>query len=526
MACRLFGRCSWVLAALPAFSLATLSTAQSIQLYGSLGQPLRGDVTSFLVTPDGARVVYRADQDFDDVFELFSVPADRSSAPVRLNDPLGARADVNDFAISSGGRVVFRSTAGFAELFSVPADGSASPVHLDDGVSVEQFWLGADGTFVVYRVDQELFRVPIDGSGAPESVAPGHDLGAALLSPDREWAVFEVDSNEGGLPHELLHSVPTDGSTAPILIASSGDWAVFVDESSIEDLKFSPDSQHVLFQDAVRFDGCPGTALTSVRLDGTAGERLQTDHTGFASFDTGISPQGRVVYSVDEELFSVELDGSQPAQLDPPGWFLQEAINPIFADKFRISGDGASVVFQAHDAPFSGGNRALFGVSIDGGPAVELASPGEPVPTSGDFQVHSSVVVYIAAPPQAGLYAVPLAGGAPPEQLAPRPRDFVFHPDGEQVVFRAASFLGDVIELFVVPVDASSPPEQLSGAMIAPGDVTTFLITPDGTRAVYQADQEHDEVFELYGALVDGGGPNVKYNDPLSPVPPLGDLLR
>lgn len=34
-----------------------------------------GDVTSALFTPNGSRVVYRADQDSDEVFELYSVPS-------------------------------------------------------------------------------------------------------------------------------------------------------------------------------------------------------------------------------------------------------------------------------------------------------------------------------------------------------------------------------------------------------------------------------------------------------------------
>src|SRR6185436_7437864 len=44
-----------------------------------------GGVFGFAVTPDSARVLYRANQDASGVIELFSVPVDGSAAPVKLS---------------------------------------------------------------------------------------------------------------------------------------------------------------------------------------------------------------------------------------------------------------------------------------------------------------------------------------------------------------------------------------------------------------------------------------------------------
>jgi len=57
-----------------------------------------GDVLGFfIVSPDGGRVVYRADQDTDEVFELYASKLD-GTGNVRLNVPLPAGLDVeNDF---------------------------------------------------------------------------------------------------------------------------------------------------------------------------------------------------------------------------------------------------------------------------------------------------------------------------------------------------------------------------------------------------------------------------------------------
>ena len=45
---------------------------------------LVGDAYDFQVSPDGSTVVYRADQDTDDVFELYSVPIG-GGASTKLN---------------------------------------------------------------------------------------------------------------------------------------------------------------------------------------------------------------------------------------------------------------------------------------------------------------------------------------------------------------------------------------------------------------------------------------------------------
>ena len=43
------------------FALASSSAAQTVRLNGPLAQPRVGDVQGFAISPDGARVVFRAD---------------------------------------------------------------------------------------------------------------------------------------------------------------------------------------------------------------------------------------------------------------------------------------------------------------------------------------------------------------------------------------------------------------------------------------------------------------------------------
>ena len=53
-----------------------------------------GDVLGFEISPDGSRVVYYADQDTDNVLEVYSVPSDGSAVPVKLNAPYVANGNL------------------------------------------------------------------------------------------------------------------------------------------------------------------------------------------------------------------------------------------------------------------------------------------------------------------------------------------------------------------------------------------------------------------------------------------------
>jgi hypothetical protein len=82
-----------------------------------------GDVTTFLISPDSRRVVYRANQQAINVFELYSTPTEGPvSAGIKLNGPLTANGSVKDFfGISpDSGRVLYiadQDTDEMSELY-------------------------------------------------------------------------------------------------------------------------------------------------------------------------------------------------------------------------------------------------------------------------------------------------------------------------------------------------------------------------------------------------------------------------
>ena len=73
-------------------------------------------------------VLYKADREVNDVFELFSVPVDGSAPAHKVNGPLVGNQIGSTFRASNG-RVVFNAPVGSlaTKLFVAPLDGSSSP---------------------------------------------------------------------------------------------------------------------------------------------------------------------------------------------------------------------------------------------------------------------------------------------------------------------------------------------------------------------------------------------------------------
>lgn len=180
-------------------------------------------VQQFEISPDGRRLVYRMRT--DGVHDrLFSVPVDGSAAPRELNAPLvagGGLASPFLFAPDSA-RVLYRADQDVDQrfdLYSVPVDGSASPLMLDTpraNADVEAgFQLLPDGAEVAYRADSdvdgvvELYRAPIDGTG------PTLKLNAPLSFP---WQSLQSDVHAAG--DHLIHRVDRDTSGVTELYVS------------------------------------------------------------------------------------------------------------------------------------------------------------------------------------------------------------------------------------------------------------------------------------------------------------------
>ena len=499
--------------------VCTLTPAQSVELSGSM--PLTGDVQQFFqLSPDGAWAVYLADQVSDEVFELFSVPTVGGAKPVKLNGPLVAGGDVlhfNSIRISSDSQwVVFiadQQTNDVFELFSAPIDGSSAAVKLNAPLppggnllfsAQTEFEISPDGTRVVYRADQdadevfELYSVLIDASAAPVKLNGPMVAGGGIrtiqdcfrISSDGTRVVYVADEDTNEVVE--LFSVPIDGSAAPVKLHDP-----FPFLSDVSSFQIAPDGARVVYVADQESDGL--FELFSVPIDAS----LAPVPLDVRSGDFQFSPDSVYVVlraALDEpgvfEVYAVPADGDGTAfQLNGPLVPGGDVIS------FRISPDATRVVYRADQDADS--NFGLYSVPIDGtDSAIRIDSIG-----MGQYQLTSDSSRAVFQSDQ--VFSVPLDGSGPAVAIsAPLVPggdlgSFQLSPDGQWVVYQAEQDTEDVFELYSVAIDGTPGPFKVSGPMIPLGDAIGFdlQVTAAG-RIVYRADQEIDEVVELYGTTL------------------------
>jgi WD40 repeat protein len=536
------------------------------------------DTFAFRASSDGAWVVYLADDEVDDLFELYGVPSDGSAPARKLNGPLVAGGQIVEvqgfppfvtygvpYLRTSATRVVYRAdqeTDGRQELFSAPLDGSTPAVRISGplasgGYVDEGFVLAQDGASVVFRARlsaddrYELFSVPADGSALPLRLSAPLGLWGEvysdppLVTPDGETVVYSAVVPPSQTTR--LYAVPVDGSQPPLRL--SGPRAV--------SMALVPDGSGVVYRawDSV---SALWLDLWYVPLDASAApRRLDARVSSGSVVAFAISSDAtRVVYQADHsiygtfELWSAPLDGSAaPVRLNAPLGSEQSVLT------FAFSPDGARVAYVAdQDAP---GTLELYSVPADGSASPVKLSP-TPVPGGGIggggqdhyLEVGAERVVWVADAASDDvfeLYSAPLDGGAPALRLnAPLPagadvgggidaRAFRLSPDGRDVVFWADAFALDQKELLLVPADGSAPAVRLNPPPVYLGGVAPesvwgieegFAFTPDGARVLYRADQEIDERFDLWSARLDRPGRARRLDPPLDPGYLAGAVRR
>ena len=554
----------WPLLLLTLLSTALITESANagvIKLNGEL--PSGGNVDSYGLqfSPDGSRVLYRADQDTDQVFELYSVPA-TGGTPVKLNGELtsGGNVDYKGLQFSpDGSRVLYNAdqdTDGVFELYSVPATGG-TPVKLNAGLpsggNVDSYGLqfSPDGSRVLYRADQdtngvtELYSVPATG-GAPvklnaELPSNGDVRYYGLqFSPDGSRVLYRANQDTDSIFE--IYSVPVMGGTPVKLNAE----LILGGEVSSSGLQFSPDGSRVLYladqetDDVWELYSVPATGGTPVKLNSALPSDGDVHYYGLQ-----FSPDGsRVLYLADRdkdevlELYSVPAAGGEPVKLNTdltPGG----SVNPFGV---QFSPDGSRVLYTADDGTIDGRLSEVFelySVSAAGGEPVKL---NKGLPSGGNvsweglqFSPDGSRVLYLADQVTNGvteLYSVPATGGEPIKLNAKLPvdgdgdvswRGLQFSPDGSRVLYTADQETDEIFEIYSVPATGGTP-VKLNAELTSGGYVTPFgvRLSPDGSRVLYNAAQDTDEVFEIYSVPAAGDTP-VKLN---SALPSGGNLDR
>ena len=177
--------------------------------------PFISGIADYILSPDGASVVYRADQDVVGRFELYQVALATPGVSTKLNPALAAGQNVrDDFVFSSDGTQVFygadQDITGVFEIYqvAVATPGVSTKINpaLGAGMNTGQtFSVSDDGTNVVYRADQdvlgrfELYQVMTATPGVSTKLNPalgaGMNVAESLISNDGSFVVYRADQD-------------------------------------------------------------------------------------------------------------------------------------------------------------------------------------------------------------------------------------------------------------------------------------------------------------------------------------------
>jgi Tol biopolymer transport system component len=473
-----------------------------------LNRPLQpaARIVDLSISADGKWIVYRADAERDEVYELYAVPTSGPvSATVKLNATLPSGGIVDRFTISPDSkRVVYQANQTIVEsveLYSAPIAQANAAVKLNgamaEGGRVRNFTISPDGRRVVYVANQdnvkalELYSAPIATANAAVklngALVEGGRLYDFIISPDSGHVVYRAyQDNANALE---LYSAPIATANAAVKLHSA-----LVEGRKVYDYEISPDSGRVIYladqETALAFElySAPiATANAAVKLNG----KLASVRAIYGF--TISSDSRRVIYRATEEkdlgieLYSAPIATANAAvKLNRP----LETNRAVF--NYRISPDSRRVVYTANQD------------------------------TQNVFELYSAPIAGDAA-------AVKLNGAIAGEDGV---YDYRISPDSGRVVYKANQDADRGLELYSAPIATANAAVKLGSALRLPVEMAInnanitlkdededrfadFRISPDSSRVVYLAEQDSAEVVELYSAPIAGGVPSVKLNNAL-----------
>jgi hypothetical protein len=482
----------------PTVFMAAKDVAGTVELYASFDDGREmiklsanlvsgGNVVDFKISPDGIFAAYVADQETDQVFELYVVPVDKSAGDraVKVSGFFMAGDGIkeispgeNAFAWAPDSSLVAyladQRTAGVIELFSVLPNGTSNirlSGNLGSDRDVVEFLWAPDSSRIVYLANQdfvnalELYSVLPNVTNSSQKITSGFDPGENVIdfawAPSSQRVAFIADKNTPGL-FQLWTTSSTNANN--VLVSSvtpvgDGDviefaWAPVIGTNQIAYL--ADENKDEMFELFTTRGTDPVINLISL---------LQVDGSDVTEF-AWAPDSSRVGYIADRLSDDVsELFTNLPRGGD----------NVKVSGDLTSDGDGGDVIDFAW-APDS----ALLAYSAD-------------QDTNNKFELYTSPPV--SSTGNIKVSGTPMAGTGV--------SDFNWAPNSARLSYIADQNTADVFELFTSTPDGTVN-DIVSGSLVAGGNVVEDKWAPDSSGIGYIADQDTDEVFELFASQPDG----------------------
>jgi Tol biopolymer transport system component len=448
------------------------------------------------ISPDSGYVVFQADIDVDEVYELYSVPVS-GSMPVKLNPPLVAGGDVREFSIApDSSRVVYIADQAVDErneLYSVPIAGGAATLlngALVTGGDVTDLRIDGDAGRVVYRADAQsndvfdLYSVPIESGGNTKlnpALTTGGDVSSFDLDRTGDRVVYGADQDTNDLIE--LYSVPISGGMSLKLNPPLAE--------SVLTFRIAPSAAYVMFT-AVEAGASADELFGSDTTANTLRKRNYTLAPGENVLSFGISPTAeQMVYTVGTGTGGGSGTLWRASPYSGPSERLSDVPAAGFGVEsygFQFTPDGERVVYRYIGG--AGQPNVLQSARIIGGPlnraTLWTASAGGLIGSEYQISPNSQWVVFndYDAGFQARLRAVPTPGGFA-ENLGDAFLAAIT-PDSQRVIgfSPTTGFHSDVhsVQIF------GGGPRNLS--RVAANEHATYVVlSPNGQWVVYMVQQ-------------------------------------
>lgn len=380
-----------------------------------------GSVNEFQISPDGSQVVFVADKDTNNVTEIYSVPV-FGGIVQKLNGMFTANSDVDlnvKFVISPDStRVVYHAdqdTDEITEIYSSQITGGNNvklngPLVLNGEVGGSilnyQALITPDSSHVIYGADQdsdgviEIYSSQITGGGNVKlngNLLPNTDVDFEfVVSPNSLRVVYLASQDQVGV-FELYSSLVTGGGNVKLNgnLVPGGTVA-------LTNYRISPNSTRVVY--LATQDTNTVIELYSSFLAGGGNVKLNGSliPTGDVS-DCIFSPDSsRIIYLADQEtegvseLYSSLVTGGGNIKLNDP----LTAGGEVLSINFKVSPDSQRVIYSADQD--TNNVMELYSSKIVGGENVKLNGPlvtgGNVASSFSEIQISpdSKYVMYLA----------------------------------------------------------------------------------------------------------------------------------
>jgi Tol biopolymer transport system component len=438
---------------------------ESVRLNRPLS-PFSEGVSSFAVSPDGARIAFSADQDAAGDPDLYLVDITALGSWVRIGDLARGQRELFAKFSPDGRKLAFTASDPFfadVQLYVVdlarPGEAVRVNGNLADGgaVSLTGFEFTPDGSRIVYVAGElerkhELYVVELTAPGQSTRLnAPGGSVGdtfeGRFAIVDAGRVIYSAVGDKPGVRE--LHLVAIDTPAQPVTLN-----APLHGEGDIFDFALSPDGRFVTYTADQDTDSLLEVFLVAIEAPGIATKLNGPVQTGAAL--AAFTPDGQyVIYAGDEER------------------------GPSERDLYRVSVDRPEIRMRLNAPLYGGEDVWYFSISPD---AMQVAY----APEETDGFRRDLLVVGLDAPGTAFKVNGPLPDGAldfPPS---------IFSPAGETIAFIAVvSRTDSVQELFFSTLAEPGRSIRLNPALpkdaIVDPAPDSFVFLPAGAPPTGQA---------------------------------------